>query len=82
MDDRAAEDRRNRRTRDRSLVLLVIGLVLLMPPVAGIFHIDARVFGVPATLLYLFAVWALLIVIARSLAGALAAPTDPPADRP
>ena len=33
-----------------------------MPPLAGIFEIEARIFGLPATLLYLFVVWAVLIV--------------------
>lgn len=81
MDDRAGQERRDRRTRDRSLVLLIIGLVFLMPPIAGVFHVEARVFGLPATLLYLFAVWGLLIILARNLARALTKITDTPGDR-
>lgn len=51
-----------RKARDRALVLPLVGLLLLMPPLAGIFHVDARVAGVPFTLAYLFGVWAALIL--------------------
>lgn len=73
MADRAGEERRDRRTRDRSLVLLILGLVLLMPPIAGVFHIEARLFGVPVTLLYLFTVWGALILLARRISLAVSA---------
>ena len=74
------------KARDRALVMPLIGLILLTPPVAGIFDIDARIGGVPATLVYIFAVWALLVVAgaaaARRLrgtdeAGPLPAPDEP-----
>lgn len=68
--------RRARKIRDRSLVLLVIGLVLLMPPVAPLFHIDSKLFGLPATLIYLFALWAALILGARLLARPLQQTTE------
>ena len=71
MDDRADQDRRHRKTRDRALIVLLLGLVLVMPPIAGIFEIEARVFGIPATLLYLFVVWAGLIVATSVLARSL-----------
>ena len=57
--------------RDRAALSLVIGVILLMPPVVGIFHVDAKVAGLPFTLVYLFAVWAVLILAARWLARRL-----------
>ena len=71
MDDRAEQHRRRRKTRDRSLVLLLCGILLLMPPLASAFHVDGRVLGLPATLVYLFVVWALLILAAARLAPRL-----------
>ena len=71
MADRAGEYRRRRKTRDRALILLLIGLALLMPPLAKIFQIDAKLAGVPATLIYLFVVWAVLIIGAARLARPL-----------
>ena len=56
--DRALADRK---TGDRAIILLVIGCLLLLPPLAGIFQIDWRIFGIPFTGLYLFAVWGALI---------------------
>ena len=70
-DDRAAQYREQRRTRDQALVLLIAGLALLLPPGANVLHIDARVFGVPTTLVYLFVVWAGLIVLTRRLSSRL-----------
>jgi len=71
MHDRAGQHRRDRKTRDRAVILLLTGLALLMPPLASIFHADAKLGGVPVTLIYLFAVWALLILGAARLARAL-----------
>ena len=68
--------RRARKIRDRSLVLLLIGMVLLMPPVAPLFHVDSKLFGLPATLIYLFALWAVLILGARLLAKPLQRTTE------
>ena len=51
------------KARDRALVLPVVGVFLLLPPVAQMFHLDVRVLSVPFTALYLFGVWALLTVL-------------------
>ena len=61
----------SRRVRDRSTVLLVLGLALLVSPMAGIFQLGAKLGGIPVTLIYLFSVWALLILGALSLANKL-----------
>lgn len=69
--DRAEEQLRQRKIRDRSLVLLVAGIALLMPPVANIANLPIRIGGVPMVLVYVFSVWALLIGGAVALAGSL-----------
>lgn len=61
----------NRKARDRAFTLLIVGLVLLVPPVAGIFQIDMHVAGIPFTALYLFIVWGLLIAGAGFLSNKL-----------
>lgn len=56
-----------RRLRDRSAVLLVLGLLLLMPPLAIVFHLETKIAGIPFTLVYLFGVWAILILAAMRI---------------
>lgn len=62
---------RARKARDAALIIPLMGLVLLTPPLAQIFAIDARIIGVPAVVVYIFAIWAALIFIAKRLAGRL-----------
>ena len=64
--------RRPSRARDRALVLLIAGVALLMPPIAQMFHVDGKIASVPTTMIYLFLVWAGLIVLAYRLARPLA----------
>lgn len=59
------------KVRDRALILPLVGLVILTPPVAGIFQLDLRIAGIPFTVLYLFAVWGLLIAGAAVLSQQL-----------
>lgn len=60
-----------RKTRDRSIALLLGGIAFLMPPIAGISLIDDDIAGMPVPMLYLFVIWALLIVGAAALARKL-----------
>ena len=71
MSDRGEQYLTSRRVRDRSVILLLIGLALLVSPMAGIFEIDAKLGGIPVTLIYLFAVWAGLIAGAAALSRRL-----------
>ena len=71
MSERGEQYLTSRRVRDRSVILLLIGLALLVSPMAGIFEIDAKLSGIPVTLIYLFAVWAGLIVGAALLSRQL-----------
>ncbi len=72
--DRRKSDRR--KLLDRAIILLLVGIALLMPPLAGIFQMDFRIFGIPVTLLYLFLVWGLLIGCAALLSGPLQRKAD------
>lgn len=78
--DRSERHRRDRKTGDRAIVLVLVGLVLLMPPLANAFHFDLKIFGVPFTMVYLFGVWAALIICAARLAPALKAMDERGAD--
>ena len=53
------------------MVLLVVGAILVMPPVAAIFLLDGTIFGLPIPVLYIFAVWLALIIGAAILAKPL-----------
>lgn len=68
---------RHRKARDRALILPAVGAVLFLPPVARIFEIDVRIGGVPLVVIYLFAVWAALIVGAAALSHRLSEPELP-----
>lgn len=51
-----------RKIRDRSVALLVLGVVLLMPPLVRIALIDTTIFDLPFALVYLFSVWGILVI--------------------
>ena len=72
----------HRKARDRSLALLLAGIVLLMPPAVGISLIEATFLGIPVPLIYLFCVWVTLIAGAAILSNTLLYddPASPPAD--
>lgn len=57
--------------RDRSIALLIFGFVVLLPPIAGLALIDAKIFGIPFPVFYAFSVWAILIAGAVLLARPL-----------
>ena len=47
---------------DAALLLPILGLILLMPPFIEIFVGLGSAFGIPVIVLYIFGVWALLIL--------------------
>ncbi|MQX36510.1 hypothetical protein [Roseospira navarrensis] len=66
-----------RRWRDLAILLPVFGTLLLMPPIVALTVPGGMLWGIPAIVLYLFGVWALLIVTAALTAAALrSAPED------
>lgn len=61
---------RRRRLRDAALILPLAGATLLLGPLAGL-GAGRTVLGLPATLVWLFAVWLALILGARWLSRRL-----------
>ena len=51
-----------RKLASAALVLTLLGALLFMPPIAAVFQIRQLILGVPSEVIYLFAVWVLLIV--------------------
>jgi hypothetical protein len=60
-----------RRWRDLSLLLPVFGLGLLLPPIIDVAGAAGPVLGLPAGVVYVFGVWAALIVIAARMSRPL-----------
>lgn len=56
---------------DAAIVLPLFGLFLLMPPAIGLFASERQLFGIPLLVLYVFGVWAALILGALLLARRL-----------
>lgn len=67
-DDRAFRDAR---ARDGALLLPLAGLLLFSPPLISLFASEARVFGAPVAVVYLFATWAALVAVAFALSRRL-----------
>ena len=40
----------------------IMGTMLFLPPLVLLFNVETRVFGVPAEVIYLFAVWLALVL--------------------
>ncbi|MEM7168566.1 MAG: hypothetical protein AAF530_00230 [Pseudomonadota bacterium] len=76
MSDRANLQLRRRKIRDRSIALLLLGIVLLLPPAANMALIDAQVGDLPFALAYVFAVWVFLIIGTALLSRPLLASDD------
>lgn len=60
-----------RRLKDIAAIAPIFGFLLLIPPVIGLFATEATVFGAPLVLVYLFAIWLALILIAAILSQRL-----------
>jgi len=65
-----------RKARDRAIILPLIGLLLLIPPMAQVFEIPGRLNGLPFIWLYVFVVWAALIAGAFLLSKRLGDESD------
>tara|TARA_R110000772_G_scaffold231592_1_gene342413 strand:- start:22936 stop:23178 length:243 start_codon:yes stop_codon:yes gene_type:complete len=53
------------------MAILLVGIAMVMPPFAQVVLVDANLFGLPIPLLYIFTVWAALILGAAVMAGPL-----------
>jgi hypothetical protein len=81
MMEREQPDRQ--RTRDAATALPFVATVLLMPPLIGIFAVPIAPGGFPLIILYIFAVWAVIVASAFVLARRLAPPAaDTPPEGP
>lgn len=67
---RASSEERGKR-EDTAALLPIFGVILLTPLVANLFLTRSQLFGLPLDMLYLFAVWALLIFGAFLLSSRL-----------
>ncbi|MEO7220908.1 MAG: hypothetical protein ABIY37_00400 [Devosia sp.] len=70
----------DRKLISAALFLTLLGSLMLLPPLANVFQLQRRFFGVPAELIYLFACWIALIGAAFWLSRKL--PHEPEADPP
>jgi fatty acid desaturase len=59
---------RRDRSNERLVALFLLGALLLLPPLLLIFNRPERILGIPLLYLYIFAVWASLIVLAALIA--------------
>jgi hypothetical protein len=66
-----ANERPSKRMVDVAVIAPILGLVLMIPPVIGLFATDRTVFGAPLILVYLFGVWLGLIALAAIIARKL-----------
>ena len=57
----------------RTGLLLCIGAMCLLPPIALIFNKPIMIFGIPLVVMYVFGAWLTLIILAKLLSGK---PTD------
>jgi len=51
------------RVRERSVAFFLLGVILLNPPLLGLFGLGQSLGGIPLLYLWLFGVWGLLIVL-------------------
>ena len=72
--DPAAGRVRDRRTQTFATLAPLLGIFLLMPPFIQVFVDAGAVFGVPMIVVYIFGVWAALILAAGLIARRLSRP--------
>lgn len=83
---------RTKRISERLVALFLLGVVLMFPPVLGVFNQQVRAFGVPLLYLYLLVAWAVLILLTAAVVqtisldeetpGGSVEMTDPPKSGP
>ncbi|GHA35910.1 hypothetical protein GCM10007989_34920 [Devosia pacifica] len=63
-----------------ALLLTLASILLIMPPIAYLFQWQARLFGVPVEVIYLFTVWGGLVLCSALLSRRLPPQTPPSGD--
>ncbi|MBB4264467.1 hypothetical protein [Roseospira visakhapatnamensis] len=69
-----------RRWRDVAIALPLLGTALLMPPLVGLALPAPPIAGVPSIVLYVFGVWALLVMATARVTAGLCRDDDPAAE--
>lgn len=69
----------NLRARDLAFIIPAVGGVVLLPPFINIFSPHVLLLGIPAGVVYLFALWGLLILGAYLVTRRLQEPAPDPA---
>lgn len=64
------------RALEAAVLVSALGLFVLLPPFITLFAAPVTVFGVPLMVVYVFGVWALLVLAAALLARRLDAGSD------
>lgn len=72
----SAEPENRRRREARALLLPIIAALMIMPPVVFVFDREAHWFGMPVIVVYLFALWG-LVIIGTSVLSRRLGPTEP-----
>ena len=60
---------RTKRRSERLIALFVLGVLALNYPLLSIFAADARLFGIPVLVVYLFVAWAVFIFLTWWIVG-------------
>jgi len=68
----------DRKLVSAALFVTVLGTLFLLTPLANVFQLQRRFFGVPAEMIYLFACWLALVLAALWLSRRL--PREPEAE--
>jgi hypothetical membrane protein len=58
---------RPKRISERLVALFLLGVVLMFPPLLGVFNQQLRPFGLPLLYFYLFVAWAALILLTAAV---------------
>lgn len=66
------------RAQNAAVVVPLAGLLLLMPPFISLFATPARLFGIPIVVLYMFGIWAALVLLTWRLTRRLDESPPPP----
>ncbi|WP_198671028.1 hypothetical protein [Oceanibium sediminis] len=69
--DLAERALQRRKHEDGAIATPLAGCLLLASPLLNIFSGDATIFGIPVAFVYVFTVWAGLIIVTRALARRL-----------
>lgn len=67
--DEDRDPRHESRIREWSFALFLFGAVALTPPLILVFDRPAMLFGLPLFYVYVFTMWAVLIVVVRRIAA-------------